>query len=228
MWDLAFFASSLLETLLFGVAVGNGLAGIPLNQRGEFSGTFLDLLKPYPLLVGLMTVAMFAMHGALYLHLKTEGLVQARFGWWIWHTWGFFMILFNLTTMATLIFVPKATANFEHAPWAALVVVVIVLAIANIPRAVTNSQVGQAFLPSCCIIACLVFLVGIAIFPNLVTASNAGSEGVSSLTIYNAASSEKKLGIMFIFALIGTPLVASYTAIVYWTFRGKVKVDGYR
>jgi cytochrome d ubiquinol oxidase subunit II len=227
MWDLAFFMSSLIATLLFGVAVGNGLAGIQLNERGEYIGTFLDLLKPYPLLVGLMTVAMFAMHGAIFLHLKTEGALEARSGRWIWHTWGTFLVLYNLTTMATLIFVPQAMPNLEHAPWIAAIVILNVLAIANIPRAIFHGLVGQAFVSSCLTIACQVFLVGFALFPNLVTASNAGVDRVVSLTIYNAASSQKSLGIMFVFAMIGMPLVLSYTAIVYWTFRGKVKVDGY-
>ena len=72
-WDWSFFGGSALATLLFGVAVGNAMLGIPLDERGNFTGTLLDQLGPYPLLVGLMTVAMFAMHGALFLYLKTEG-----------------------------------------------------------------------------------------------------------------------------------------------------------
>ena len=227
LWDLAFFSSSVLATFLFGVAVGNGLAGIPLDPRGEFAGTFLDLLKPYSILVGLMTVAMFAMHGALYLHLKTEGDVQRRFGRWIWHTWGAFLVLFNLTTMATLVLVPQAKPNIQHAPWVAAIVVVNVLAVANIPRAVFYKQFGWAFLSSCLTIACQVLLVGFALFPNLVTASNTGTDGVTHITIYNGASSQDTLWIMLIIAVIGMPLVASYTAIVYWTFRGKAKADGY-
>jgi len=227
LWDLAFFGSSLVATLLFGIAIGNGLKGIELNERGEYVGTFLDLLQPYPLLVGSMTVAMFAMHGAIYLHLKTEGSMQQRSGRWIWHTWGSFLVLWNLTTMATLVFVPQAVPHVEHAPWIAVVVVLNVLAIANIPRTVYGNQMGQAFLSSCMCIACQVFLVGFALFPNLVTASNAGEGNVVSLTIYNAASSQYTLWIMFLFAIIGMPVVLSYTAIVYWTFRGKVKADGY-
>jgi cytochrome d ubiquinol oxidase subunit II len=227
MWDLAFFASSFIATLLFGVAVGNGLQGIPLNARGEYVGTFLDLVKPYPLLVGAMTVSMFAVHGALYLHLKTEGKLQRLLDRWIWHTWGLYLVLWIFTTMATLMFIPRAKPNFEAAPWAAAVVVINVLAIANIPRAAFNRRIGQAFASSCLMIACQVVLVGVALFPNLVAASNAGVDGVESLTIYNAASSRETLWIMFIIALIGMPLVATYTAIVYWTFRGKAQADGY-
>jgi cytochrome d ubiquinol oxidase subunit II len=68
--------------------------------------------------------------------------------------------------------------------------------------------------------------VGVALYPNLVTASNADAT-VVSLTIHNAASSQKTLGIMLVIALLGMPLVAAYTAIVYWTFRGKAEADVY-
>lgn len=227
MWDTAFFGSSFTAALLFGVAIGNGLQGIALNERGEYAGTFLDLLKPYPLLVGAMTVAMFAVHGAIYLHLKTEDRLQRLFNRWIWHTWGIFLVLWTLTTMATLLFIPDAKPNFERAPWAAAVVVLNVLAVANIPRAAFANRMGQAFLSSCTMIACQVVLVGVALFPNLVTASNAGVNGVQSLTIHNAASSEQTLWIMAIIAFIGMPLVATYTGLVYWTFRGKAQADGY-
>jgi cytochrome d ubiquinol oxidase subunit II len=227
MWDLAFFASSLVATLVFGIGVGNALAGIPLNERGEYTGTFLDLLKPYPLLVGVMTIAMFAVHGALYLHLKTEGRLQRLFERWIWHAWGLYLVLWIFTTIATLLFIPGAKPNFERAPWAAGVVVVNVLAIAYIPRAAFNKRMGRAFLASCTMIACQVVLVGVALYPNLVAASNAGQDGVVNLTIHNAASSDKTLWIMAVIAFIGMPLVATYTAIVYWTFRGKAHADGY-
>lgn len=225
-WDYAFFGSSLVASFLFGLLVGNGLAGIKLNERGEFAGTFAELLQPFPILVGVMTVVMFAMHGALYLHLKTEGELQSRIGRWIWHTWGAFLVFFNLTTTATLVMVPQARPNLEHAPWIAGFVIVNVLAIANIPRCVFYQKFGWAFLSSCLTIACQVMLVGFALFPNLVTASNAGDR-IDSITIYNGASSQTTLKIMLIFALIGMPLVLTYTGIVYWTFRGKAKVDAY-
>ncbi len=224
LWDFAFFAASLVASFLFGVTVANGLLGIPLNERGEFTGGILDLLGPYPLLVGLMTVAMLAVHGGLFLHLKTAGSTQKMFYRSIWHAWGFYLVMWNLVTMYTLVKVPRATPNFEHFPWAIGVVVLNVLAIANIPRCIYLRQVGQAFLSSSLGILCQVTLVGVALFPNLVTASNNPDY---SLTIYTAASSQKTLGIMLVIAIIGMPMVLSYTAIVYWTFRGKVTESVY-
>lgn len=221
LWDRGFFVSSLAATFLFGVAVGNAILGFPLDERGVFAGTTGDLLGPYPLMVGCLAVALFAMHGAIYLFLKTEGAVQERLGRWTWHTWGVFLVLWVLTTMITLVKVPGAVENFERYPWAALFVVVNVLAIANIPRTMFQGSYGQAFLSSCATIACMVFLLGMAVFPHLVTARNDPALG---WTIYNAASSPKTLKIGLLIAAIGMPFVLAYTAVVYWTFRGKVEL----
>ena len=117
---------------------------------------------------------------------------------------------------------PRATANFEHWPWAALVVVVGVLAVANIPRTLHWGRPFQAFASSCMVITTLVMLFGLALYPNLVTASNDPSH---SVTIFSAASSPKTLTIMLIIAVIGMPFVLAYTSIIYWAFRGKVRLD---
>lgn len=222
VWDWGFFGSSLVASLLFGVAVGNAIQGIPLDERGVFVGRFLDLVGPYPLLVGFLTVALFAMHGAIYLFLKTEGAVQERLGEWMWHAWGVFLVLYMLTTMYTLVELPGATANFARFPWSASIALVSVLAVANVPRAIFHRNYGQAFVSSTLIIVCLVALFGLAIFPNLVTASN---DPARSWTMDNAASSEKTLKIGLLIVLVGMPFVAAYTGVIYWTFRGKVRLD---
>lgn len=221
-WDFGFFFSSLLASLLFGVAVGNGMRGMPLNRQGVFIGDFADLLNPYALTAGAVTAAMFAMHGAIYLFLKLpKGEARDRVRGWMWHCWGIFLVLYILGTMYTLVAIPRATANFVHHPWAIAIVLLNVLAIANIPRAVYNNRPIQAFASSTVTILCLVSLFGIALFPNLVAASNAPE---NALTIYNAASSEGTLWRMLIIVMIGLPFVLAYTAAVYWTFRGKVEL----
>lgn len=226
LWDWAFFGSSLLASILFGVAVGSVLVGIPLDENGIFVGGFFDIVFPraqpfLPAMVGLLTAALFTMHGAIYLFLKTEEDLQQRVRRWMWHGFGTFLVLYLLTTIVALATVPRALANFEHFPWAWGVVVLSVLAIGNIPRAIFNGKAFQAFLSSALVIVSLVGLLGIALFPNLVTSSLAGG---TSLTIYNAASSEKTLTIMAIIAAIGMPFVLAYTSVIYWTFRGKVQL----
>ena len=220
-WDGSFFAASTLATLLFGVAVGNSMLGLPIGADKEFHGVFLDLLRPYGLLVGVLAVATFAMHGAIYLHLKTEGDLQRRLHGWMWRTFGLFLVLYLLTTIVTLVLLPHAVRNFLEHPWIWTVVVLNVLAIANIPRAIHQDRPLYAFISSGATIAALTFLFGTALFPNLIVSS---TDPAYSLTIYNAASSAKTLAIMRNIAFAGMPFVLAYTAIIYWVFRGKVNL----
>jgi cytochrome d ubiquinol oxidase subunit II len=226
LWDWGFFASSLLAALLFGVAVGATIVGVPIDGSGLYAGGFLDLVMPpghpaYPLLVGLLTAALFALHGSLYLVLKTEARLEQRLRQWVWHSFGTFLVLYLLTTIFTLATVPRALAGFERFPAAWAIVVVTVLAVGYIPRAAFLGQARRAFFASSVLIVSLVALVGIALFPNLVTSS---LDPAYSLTVYNAASSPKTLRIMAFIAALGMPFVLAYTAIIYWTFRGKVEL----
>lgn len=221
-WDFGFFASSLLASLLFGIAVGDAMLGIPLDARGVFSGRFVDLLHPYALMSGMVVVSMFAMHGAIYLYLKLpDGGTRELVRGWMWHTWGTFLVLYMLGTIYTVARMPQSLANFERFPWASAIVVASVLAIANIPRAVHRGKPVLAFASSTVAIAALVALFGLALYPNLITASN---NPAYSLTVYSAASSPRTLKTMLIFALIGMPFVLIYSAVVYRTFRGRVRL----
>jgi cytochrome d ubiquinol oxidase subunit II len=127
-----------------------------------------------------------------------------------------------LTTIFTLHFVPSATHNFTSYPWAWGVVVLNVLAIANIPRAIFLGKPIYAFASSAATIAALIFLFGVALYPNLLASRD---NAACCLNVYNAASSEPTLNLMFWIAILGMPFVFTYTAIVYWVFRGKVKLD---
>lgn len=222
MWDVAFCASSVLSSLLIGVAMGNIAWGVPLDARGEFAGSFLGLLRPYPLLLGFTTVTLFMMHGAIYGVLKTEGPLHQKLRGWVNHCIIAFIICYAITTMATLLYVPHMAARMRAEPWLFTLAVVNMLAIANIPREIHHARDGRAFLSSCVAMAAMMGLFGLEMFPNLVL-SNPHPE--HSLTIYNAASSRKTLGIMLTIALIGVPIVLAYTTSIYWIFRGKVKLD---
>ncbi len=220
-WDIAFSISSIVATFLFGVAVGNSMIGLPLAESGEFVGTLAGLVKPYPLLTGALAVSLFAMHGSTYLYLKTEGSLQKLMHNRMWETFGIFLTFYLTTTIVTLITVPRASRNFGELPWAWIVVLMNVSAVANIPRSIYFDRPAHAFASGCCAILALTSLLCFGLYPNLIT-SNPHPE--FSLTIYNAASSPKTLKIMAWIALIGMPFVLSYTAVVYWTFRGKVKL----
>jgi cytochrome bd ubiquinol oxidase subunit II len=222
MWDIGFSAGSILSSLLIGVAMGNIAWGIPLDEHGEFTGSFLSLLGPYPLMLGVTTVALFLMHGAIYGLLKTEGALHDKIRGWINNCIIFFIICYAITTMATLLYVPHMAARVRANPWLFSLALLNMLAIANIPREIHRRRDWPAFLSSCVAMICLMGLFGLEMFPNLVLSK---PDLANSLTIHNAASSTKTLGIMLTIALIGLPVVLAYTVSIYWIFRGKVKFD---
>jgi cytochrome d ubiquinol oxidase subunit II len=202
--------------------MGNIVWGIPLDARGEFAGTFMGLLHPYALLMGVTTVALFTMHGALYLHMKTEDALQARIRTWLNPLIITFIICYSLTTLATLLYVPRMTHILREQPMLFVVVVLSVLAIANLPREIHRGRDGAAFVSSCATMLLLMALFGLGMFPNMVYAT---PDPAHSLTIYNAASTPKTLGIMTLIAIIGVPFVLTYTIVIYSIFHGKVKLD---
>jgi cytochrome d ubiquinol oxidase subunit II len=221
MWDAGFAAGSLLSSFLIGVAMGNIAWGVPIDARGEFAGTFWTLLKPYPIMLGITTVALFMMHGAIYLLLKTDGPLHVKLRGWINNTIIFFIICYAVTTMATLLYVPHMATRVRTNPWLFSIVLLNMLAIANIPREIHRGRDWRAFLSSCTAMIALMGLFGLEMYPNLVLSDPVAN----SLNIHNAASSPKTLGIMLTIALIGMPIVLAYTVSIYWIFRGKVKLD---
>ena len=222
MWDVAFSVASIFIAFLAGVAVGNLITGIPLDAEKEFIGTFWGLINPYTVLVGITTVSLFMMHGAIYGVMKTEGALQSKIRGWINNTIIFFIICYITTTMSTLIYYPHMIQHFKEFPALFVLAILNMLAIANIPREISRGKEFLAFLSSCASIAALLSLFAFGVFPNFVIASN---NPEFSLNIYNAASSQKTLNIMLIIALSGIPFVLAYTISIYWIFRGKVKLN---
>jgi len=220
-WDRSFALGSFGSTLLIGVAMGNIAWGVPIDARGEFAGSFLGLLHPYSLLMGVTTVALFAMHGAIYLVLKTDGELQARVRARINPFIITFILCYVILTLATLLYVPHVTEAFRREPWFFALVIPVVLAIANIPREVNRGREFFAFLSSCAAMAGLMAIFGVGNYPYLVFSQPLAEH---SLTAFNAASSPKTLAIMLTIALIGLPVVLAYSVSIYWIFRGKVQL----
>jgi cytochrome d ubiquinol oxidase subunit II len=221
-WDVSFSLSSIFTSFLFGVVLGNLVWGIPLNENGEFAGSLMSLLHPYAIIMGITTVALFMMHGSIYVVMKTEGTMHDKIRGWVNNCIIFFIICYAITTMVTLVYLPHMAERMRDFPVFFVVPLLNMLAIANIPREIHHGRDFQAFLSSCAAILALVFLFGLGVYPNMVP-SNPHPE--YSLTIYSAASSPKTLGIMFIIAMIGIPFVLAYTISIYWIFRGKVRLE---
>ncbi|HYG68979.1 MAG TPA: cytochrome d ubiquinol oxidase subunit II, partial [Anaeromyxobacteraceae bacterium] len=101
VWDWAFGLGSLVPALLFGVAVGNIVRGVPVTASGDWAGSFLGLLNPYALVVGVVTLLLFTLHGALYLRMKTTGALAVRLGRVVPPLWFAFVVVYAFATAAT-------------------------------------------------------------------------------------------------------------------------------
>lgn len=220
-WDLSFFGSSTMVAFLLGFLVGHLFIGLPIGADFELQREHWNLIQPYPILTGLLSVATCAMHGSIFLYLKTEGALQSKIYNWIWHTYGTFVVLYIFTTIITLTQVPSAAHNLQKYPVLWSVVLLNILAVGNIPRTIFMKKPGQAFASSMATLMALAALFGIAIFPNLIVSS---IDPAYSLSVLNSAASQGTLKTMFVIAVIGLPFVFSYTAVTYWIFHGKVKL----
>jgi len=222
-WDILFSFASFVIALSLGIALGNLVRGIPLDHQKEFTGTLESLIHPYTVMVGIFTVSLLFMHGAIYILMKTEGALHDRMRGWVSPAIIAFIICYAAVTMTTLIYMPHMTEAIKARPAFFVVALINMLVIANIPREIQKGRDGRAFASSCANIILLMALYALGSYPNIVRAIN-DPENLS-LTIYNSASSEKTLEILLMIAIIGIPMVVAYTIAVYWIFHGKVKLD---
>ncbi len=223
MWDILFSAASFIIAFALGTAMGNLIRGIPLDAEGEFIGTLRDLLNPYALLVGLMVVALFTMHGCIYLLMKTEGSLHEKVKSWVNPAIITYIMLNAITTIATLIYQPHMIEAVRNRPIFFLVAIVNLFVIANIPREIYLGRDYRAFACSCLNIVLLMGFYALGTYPIAVRAIN--DPAALSLTIFNSSSTNLTLHILLLIAVIGVPLVLAYTTAIYYIFRGKVRLD---
>lgn len=222
LWDGCFGLGSLVAALLYGVAVANLVRGIPLDEVGTFSGSFIGLLNPFALLCGITGLAMFTMQGAAYMALKTEGELQGRMQAWTVRGWTAFVTLYAVVTLATVFAAPHVFAGIAAKPLFWILLLAFAAAAVIVPIGSRAARYGRAFLASSLSIVSLVGLVAVGMFPRLVASS---VDLAFSLTIYNSASTPRTQTAMLVIALIGMPLVLAYSAYVYMVFKGKVVFD---
>jgi cytochrome d ubiquinol oxidase subunit II len=221
-WDVVYCASSSIVALSLGLMLGNVAYGLPLDKHHEFVGDWISFFNPFAILVAITTLALFMMHGAIFLAMKTEQRLFVKINLLARRFTIFFVISFALTNLYTLLYVPHLTDFFKSNPMFFILPVIMVLAIADIPRELKRGNFRMAFASSSVTIAMLLIMVATEVFPYLLYST---ANPANSITVDNGASSSKTMKILLIIALIGTPLVAVYTSFVFWTFRGKVKLD---
>ncbi|PKO25651.1 MAG: cytochrome d ubiquinol oxidase subunit II [Betaproteobacteria bacterium HGW-Betaproteobacteria-8] len=251
-WDWGLFAGGAVPALIFGVAFGNLLLGLPFHfddtLRSFYTGSFWALLNPFALLTGVVSLSMLMMHGAIYLELRTDAAVQARArkaalaagivcaaafalaGIWL----AFGIEGYRIVSMpdANSAFSPLAKsveksagawlANYQTYPW---MMAAPAAGFIGITVALWQGRAGRqfvAFLFSSVALAGIILTAGFSMFPFVMPSS---TDPNSSLTLWDAASSQKTLGIMFIVTVIFLPLILIYTSWVYRVLRGKVTVQ---
>lgn len=222
LWDVSYSLASIMLAFLLGVVLGNVLRGISINEQYIFTGHWLEFLNPFALAVGLTTLALFMVHGAIYLIMKTEGRLYIQIRLLLKRGIIFFLICFSILSIYSLIYMPQLSDKFKSDPIFFVVPLLAFLSIANIPRLASKKKYRHAFIFSSLTVSFLLILVAIEIYPVLLLST---IDPANHLTIYTAAASNKALGIMLLIAAIGTPLVLLYTIFVYKTFKGKVKID---
>jgi cytochrome d ubiquinol oxidase subunit II len=220
-WDWAFRLGSLLPAFLFGVAIGNILHGVPVDISGNYQGTFLELLNPYSLGVGILTFVLFTMHGAIYLTSKTEGTLQNRYQQLASLVWMIFVVLYVMMTMWSWLTSPFLFESTINQPLFYVFLVGSLASVVYLPIVLKREKFTRAFLVSSLIIVFINGQVALSLFPRLVPSSIDISY---SLTIYNSCSSPLTLQTMLIIALIGMPIVIAYSAFIHFVFRGKVEI----
>jgi len=220
-WDWSFGLGSLLPSVLFGVAVGNILRGIPIDKSAVFVGSFLELLNPYSILIGILSLAMFTMHGALYLTLKTDGELRDKMTRWASGSWIGFIVVYLLATIYTFFEAGFLFEGILSAPLFWILFLLLLAAIVYIPIGIKSGRYFRTFLASSVTITCMIGLAAVSLFPNLVPSNIDLSY---SLNIYNASSTPRTLTVMLIMALIGMPIVIGYTTYIYRVFKGKTVI----
>ena len=209
--DAAFVGGSTIPALLLGVAFANFLGGVELDRKHVMTGSFFALLKPYALLGGFTTLLFFALHGALFLALRTTGDVQARSAALarrlVWPT--------VAIASGFLIWTTEIRSSAVSEVVAAAMVIALVGAISGLLR----ERYGWAFAASAVVAALLPIWVFAALWPDVLPASNGAA---LSLTVHQASSTPHTLKVMTGVALCVTPIVLLYQAWTYWVFRARV------
>lgn len=218
-WDWAIFIGSALPALLWGVAVGNLMRGFAIDENMNYWGGLLPLLNPFSILGGLVFVALFTMHGANYLALKTEGAIETRAKETAFKAW-------IAATVLTVLFVAWTffATDILTKPGVNGLIPAVLAAVALLTVGYFNKvgKYGSAFVGGSLAIVFATIMVFAGLFPRILISS---LDPNYSLTIYNASSTPYTLTIMTIVAVIFVPIVLAYKIWTYRVFRARVKAD---
>lgn len=219
-WDVAIVTTSLIPALLWGVAFANIVKGVPIEKSPtgslEYVGGFFNLLNPYALLGGVVTLSVFLTHGAVFLALKTDGEIRRRAN-------GLALKLGVIAAVAAVAFLVWTNTSYSNSKiWVLVLSAGVALSWVAGLAANVKKREGWAFIFSATAIALFVVTLFTTLYPRVMP-SSLGSE--FDLTIWNASSTDYTLKVMTIVALVMTPLVLMYQGWTYWVFRKRVSAS---
>ncbi len=220
LWDWAIAIGSFVPALLFGVAFANLVRGVPINADFEYAGGFWNLLNPYALLGGLVSLFGFLMHGATFLSLKTTQKLSETARRWALRLWiptAISMTAYTVFSYFELDVVSQLGLNPGVVPITAIITLFLSGYFLN------RGRTGWAFVMNVITIAFATATIFFQLFPNVMLSS---LDPAWSLTIYNAASSPYTLRVMSIVALIFVPVVLAYQGWTYYIFRRRLNEKG--
>ncbi len=216
VWDAAIFVGSLLPALLLGVAFANLVRGVPIDAEMTYVGGFWNLLNPYALVIGLLAVVGFTVHGAIFLSMKTDGDLQKRSRRAARRLWPLALLLLIVSFIGTYL-ATDAQAQLGVNP--GLIPLGAGLALLATGYFIFKEMDGWAFGSSVLAIVFTVVTLFIILFPRVMVSS---IDPAYSLTIYTAASSPYTLRVMSVVALIFVPVMLLYQGWSYWIFRERI------
>ncbi|GAA2722433.1 cytochrome d ubiquinol oxidase subunit II [Actinocorallia aurantiaca] len=213
-WDHCIFWGSLIPAFLWGVAFGNIVRGVKLDEGHHYVGTLFDLLNPYALLAGLVTLSLFTFHGAVFLALKTTGEIRERAN----------RLSIRLGAVAAVLAVAfLAWTQAEHGTdWTLVTSVLAALFLVGAIALSFKVREGWAFALSGLTIIAAVATLFLGLYPDVMPSTISPA---NSLNVENAAATSKTLGIMTWVALIFLPLILLYQSWTYWVFRKRIGVE---
>jgi len=223
LWDRCFFAASFILASVIGLVLGNLIQGLPLDSQGQLVGGLQALTTPYALLIAVLGIACFMMHGSIYLLMKTEGSFHEKVRMWAHRSIAFFLIAWMAATVATIFQHPHMIEPFKSYPIIGIFPLLSLGSIGMVLLMIRRQKDGFAFLFSCLTIFFLLVLFVIGTFPNI--AYSTLDPDQNSLTFMNSSVSELALWILVGVTCSGAPLSFFYFPYVYRVFKGKVQLD---